>query len=33
MKLNQEYLQMILNQGKEVGNASFRDVVAALCGR
>ena len=32
MKLNQEYLQMILNQTPRVGNADFRDVVAAMCG-
>ena len=32
MKLNQEYLQMILKQTPQVGNADFRDVVAAMCG-
>jgi hypothetical protein len=32
MKLNQEYVQMILNQSERVGSADFRDVVAAMCG-
>ena len=32
MKLNQEYMQMILEQTAQFGNADFRDAVAVMCG-